>query len=220
MIVIGLTGSIGMGKSSAGAMLEYLGVPVHDSDKSVHALLFWDSPAWPALKAKFPYFQYPQIYRSRWSWSLWRNGFSPVWRYIDRKALGKVVFGNDEERTKLESVLHPFVREAQEKFIKTQQALGVKIVALDIPLLFETGAENRVDYVITVHAPGFIQRARVLSRPGMDIKKFRAILDSQMPSGEKCVRSDFVLQSGLGKAYMMKELRKILRSIQEQQKVA
>jgi dephospho-CoA kinase len=215
MIVIGLTGSIGMGKSAAGAMLESLGVPVHDSDRAVHALLFWDSPAWGALKAAFPYYKYPQIYRTRWSWGLWRNGFSPIWRFIDRKALGKVVFAKDEDREKLEAVLHPFVQEGQRRFIAAQRAKGLKIVALDIPLLFETGAENRVDVTITVTAPAFIQHARVLARPGMTPKKLSSIMQRQMPDGEKRARSDFVVHSGLGRAQMMKELKQALIIIRE-----
>ncbi len=220
MIVIGLTGSIGMGKSAAGAMLEKLGVPVHESDRTVHALLYWDSPAWKAITTAFPYYKYPQIYKNRWSWHLWKAGFSPIWRVIDRGALAKVIYANDEDREKLESVLHPYVREAQRKFIHGQQMKGRKIVALDIPLLFETGAEDRVDYTITVSAPAHVQHARVLARPGMDAKKLSAILQRQMPDGEKRALSDFVVHSGLGRAQMMKELKQVLHTIREQHKAA
>lgn len=213
MIVIGLTGSIGMGKSSAGAMLEYLGVPVHDSDKSVHALFYWDSPAWKDLKAAFPYHKYPQIYRERWAWALWKNSFSPWWRYIDRKALGKIVFSDEAERLKLEAITHPFVQQKQREFIHAQRQAGKRMVALDIPLLFETGAQNRVDYTVCVTAPAHVQKQRVLARPGMSEEKFHAILARQMPDAEKRARSDYIVHSGLGRAHMMKDVRGVLADI-------
>lgn len=215
MIVLGLTGSLGMGKSTASAMLERLGIPVHDADAEVHNLLCYDSPAWPALAAAFPYFQYPQIYGKKWSWRRWWDGFSPWWRHINRQALGKIVFAKEEEREKLETILHPLVQQAQVKFIDTQRSMGRKMVALDIPLLFETGAEARVDYTITVSAPLHIQQARALERPGMDIEKFKAVLARQMPDGEKCARSDFVVHSGLGHAQMMKELKMVVAKIRK-----
>lgn len=217
MIVIGLTGSIGMGKSTAGAMLEALGVPVHDSDAEVHRLLRRSSPAWAAFAAAFPYFEYPQVYRRKWSWARARR-FLPPWEHgIDRAALGRIVFADEAARRRLEAVLHPFVQEAQRAFIKRQKALGRRMVALDIPLLFETGAEMRVDYTIAVTAPPHIQQARVLARPGMSRGKFRSILESQMPDGEKRARADFVVHSGLGRAYMMREMKNVLHTIREKQ---
>lgn len=220
MIVIGLTGSIGMGKSTAGSMLRTLNVPVYESDAVVHELLRSNSPAWPALNSAFPYFSYAQIYTKQWGLKFWRSFFVSRQREINRAALGKLVFTNEAEREKLEAVLHPFVQKAQVEFIKAQARMGRKIIALDVPLLFETGAENRVDYTITISAPAHIQAARVLDRPGMDAQKFSAILQRQMPDGEKCARSDFVVHSGLGRAHMMKELKKILSIIQVREKAA
>jgi dephospho-CoA kinase len=219
MIVIGLTGSIGMGKSMAGSMLRTLGVPVHESDVAVHELLRNGSPAWPALNAAFPYFSYPHIYKKEGAWKFWRTGSKAAKREINRTALGNIVFANAAEREKLEAVLHPFVQQKQNEFIKSEAAKGRKIVALDIPLLFETGAETRVDYTMTVSAPPHVQEARVLSRPGMTVQKFAAILQRQMPDGEKCARSDFVVHSGLGRAHMIKELKQILLTIRERQRI-
>ena len=131
--------------------------------------------------------------------------------------LGALVFDNEDEREKLEGILHPLVCIAQDAFVKEQRSAGHKIVALDIPLLFETGAEVRCDYTVNISAPEFVQQARVLSRPGMDEKKLGAILKRQMPDGEKCVRADFIVHSGLGRAQMMKELKGILYIIENGQ---
>ncbi len=204
MIVIGLTGSIGMGKTTAAEMLTRLGVPVHDSDFEVHGLLMRGSAAWKDLRKAFPFFLYPQIYK-------FRGG-------INRKNLGRLVFANKKDREKLESILHPQVRIAQDRFISDHRRMGNDIVALDIPLLFETGAEKRVDTVINISAPAYIQEKRVLSRPGMTQDKFRAILQTQMSDGEKCARADFVVHSGLGRAQMMKELKAVLVKIKKQHK--
>ena len=204
-----------MGKSTAGSMFEYLGVPVHDADAEVHKLLRFGSEAWFALAAVFPYFSYPQIYGRKNFW----NPLKDTQRFLKRKALGRIVFEKDEEREKLEAVLHPFVRKAQDEFINTQRGLGRDMAVLDIPLLFETGADARVDYTINISAPDFIQAARVLSRPGMTQEKFGAILNRQMPDGEKSIRADFVVHSGLGRATMMKELKTVLVKIRELQDV-
>ena len=208
MIVVGLTGSIGMGKSTAATMLKKLGIPVHEADVEVHALLAPGSRAYRAVAAVFPYFEHPQIYGRKN-----KNGV----RIINRKKLGTVVFDNDKKRKKLEGILHPLVRDAQNKFIRAQKNMGCKIAVLDIPLLFETGGETRVDYIIVVTAPSYIQRARVLARPGMSDKKFRAILKRQMPDREKRRRADYVVQSGLGRAQMMKELKSVLQDIRKKQ---
>jgi dephospho-CoA kinase len=209
MIVIGLTGSIGMGKSVAAAMLRKEGVPVHEADAEVHELLRPRGKGAKRVAMLFPYAGYPEIYGRRNA-----QGIRP----ISRAGLGKLVFHNEKNRRALEKILHPLVREAQSAFIREAKAKGKKIVALDIPLLFETGRENTVDYTIVVTAPKFLQRERVLARPGMDEKKFRAILKTQMPDSEKRARADYVVHSGLGRAPMMKELKAVLRDIKERNK--
>ncbi len=213
MIVIGLTGSIGMGKSMAGSMLQYLGVPVHDADACVHELLQHNSPAWRAFTVAFPYFSHPQIYGRKWSFSAWVNGTSPWRRFIKRDALGKLVFQDDALRARLEGVLHPFVWASQQEFLRKQGRSGCDVAALDVPLLFETGADMYVDYIINISAPGFIQRARVLRRPGIDEDRMHALLKQQMSNGEKSARADFIVHSGLGRGYMMKALKSILSTL-------
>ncbi|MFK7838972.1 MAG: dephospho-CoA kinase [Bdellovibrionales bacterium] len=211
MIVIGITGSIGMGKSTAAGMLNTMGIPVHDSDAEVHRILSSDEQARLALAAQFPFYKYFSIYGRKN-----KNGT----RGFNRKRLGKLVFENSIEREKLERILHPLVRKSQNEFMRIQKNAGADIVALDIPLLFETGAEQNIDYAITVSAPAFIQKERVMSRPNMTEKKFQAILERQMPDDEKCARADFVIPSGLGKAKMMQSLKEIiynLRNIEEEQ---
>lgn len=208
MITIGLTGSIGMGKSTAADMLARLSVPVHDSDAQVHNLLSTNGEARMAIAATFPYFKYFSIYG--------RKDKSGI-RIIDRKKLGALVFKKPNERKKLEAILHPLVKKSQNDFIKTQRAAGRDLIAFDIPLLFETGAEQNLDYVITVSAPAFIQAQRVLARPNMTANKFQAILKTQMPDGEKCARADYVLPTGLGRAHTMKKLKQILLDIRKSQ---
>ncbi len=206
MIIIGLTGSIGMGKSTVATMLQQLGVPVHDSDAQVHELLEKDKVTRAAIAAQFPYLQYFSIYG--------RKGKDGN-RSINRKKLGKLVFANPKERKKLESILHPLVQKAQSDFIRVQRNAGREMIVLDIPLLFETGADKRVDTTIAVSAPAFIQAARVLSRPNMDPSKFANILKTQMPDAEKCARADYILPTGLNRAHTMRELKKILARIRE-----
>ena len=190
-----------MGKSTAAAMLETMKIPTHDSDVAAHHFLHNDEQTRVALAAQFPYFEYSEIYGKKN-----KNGIRP----FDRKKLGKLVFEKPEEREKLEKILHPQVQKAQNEFIRKHRNMGADIVALDIPLLFETGADQRVDYTITISAPAFIQKTRVLSRPNMNEEKFDNILKTQMSDAEKCARADFVVPSGLGKAHMMKELKKII----------
>ncbi|GJL86272.1 MAG: dephospho-CoA kinase [Micavibrio sp.] len=200
MIVIGLTGSIGMGKSTAAAMLQQLGVPVHEADAEVHELLGSEAQARVAVAAAFPYYEHPEIYDKKT-------------KAIKRAALGKIVFSDEKKREALENILHPFVHDAQNKFILKSKKMGQEIVALDIPLLFETGGDEFVDVTIVVSAPFHIQEKRVMERPGMDEKKFHTILERQMPDSEKCERADYVLPTGLGRAETMKDLKKILHEI-------
>jgi dephospho-CoA kinase len=192
MIVLGLTGSIGMGKSKAASMLKRLGVPVHDSDRAVHKALH-KGKAFEAVAKLFP--------------STLIDG------RIDRKTLGGIVFKDKAALKKLESILHPAAKDSQKKFVKSMQRLGKRAVALDIPLLFETGAEERVDYVICVTAPYAIQRRRVLARSNMNEEKFKSILASQMQDRKKRDLSDFVVQTGMGQALTYSQLRKILKTV-------
>ncbi len=204
MIVIGLTGSIAMGKSTIGGMMRNMKIPVHESDVAVHALLKPDSEARPAIAAAFPYFDYPKIYNRKTG-------------EFNRKEFGEVIFGNDENKAILESILHPLVRKAQNEFIREYTLKGCKIACLDIPLLFETGAQERVDYTITVSAPPQIQKQRAMARPNMTEEKFEAILKSQMPDFEKCKRSDYVIKTGIGMAHSLKELKQIIADIREKE---
>ena len=196
-----------MGKSTAAGMLTRMNIPVHDSDAEVHRLLSNNEKARLALAAQFPFYKYFSIYGRKNKQGI---------RQFNRKKLGKLVFDNPKEREKLEKILHPLVRKAQDEFIRIHRNMGADIVALDIPLLFETGAEERVDYTIVVSAPAFIQQERVLSRPNMTTKKFESILKTQMSDAEKCARADFVVPSGLGKAQTMKALKKIIHDLRHQ----
>lgn len=193
MIIIGLTGSIGMGKSTCGAMLEQCGVPVHESDHAVHDLLSGDDETIDAVIDAFPSLSRP----------------------INRADLGAIIFHDKDKREMLESILHPRVQDRQNAFIKAQRAKGLKIVALDIPLLFETSAETRTDYTAVASAPFHIQSTRVLNRPDMTEDKFANILARQMPDSEKRKRADFILPTGLGKAETMKAIKKMLAAIKE-----
>jgi dephospho-CoA kinase len=180
MIILGLTGSIGMGKTTAAKMLRDIGVPVHCSDDAVHDALNKGGKAVSAVSQAFP------------------AAYDKKSDSIDRKKLGKIVFEDDKKRAALEAILHPLVRESQDAFIKEQKKHGTSIVCLDIPLLYETGAEARTDYVMVVSAPKAVQKQRVLARPDMTEDKFEAILKTQLSDKEKRKRADFVIPTGVG----------------------
>jgi dephospho-CoA kinase len=190
-------------------MLASMKIPVHEADDEVHRLLGPGGKAAEAIAAAFPYFEYPQIYGEKL-----KSGA----RSIRRGALGQVVFYDDQKRLRLEKILHPLVREAQGEFIRKHRNIGSPVVVLDIPLLFETGGENLVNYTLVVTAPYEVQRRRVMERPNMDEAKFNAILSRQMPDGEKCARADFVIHTGLGRAYTMRELKQALAAIKKKEK--
>lgn len=190
MIVLGLTGSIGMGKSTAASALRQMGVPVHDADASVHRLMNHSGAAVGFIEAAFP--------------------GTALEGAIDRKELGRRVFADDAELKRLESILHPMVREQERIFLRTAQARGHLVVVLDIPLLYETGGEKRCDAVIVVTAPKFLQYQRVLRRPGMSRQRLDEILSKQIPDAEKRARADFVVQTGLGKRASRLALARIL----------
>lgn len=195
MIVIGLTGSIGMGKTTAANMLRVMGCPVHEADRAVHDILAGDGAAIHAVAMTFP------------------EAYDRTKNAIDRSKL-RAALGDDPEKWQaLEDILHPLVVASEMKFLRDAKNKGAAIAVLDIPLLFETGAEARLDYTICVTAPPFIQRQRVLSRSGMTEEDFAFRLSRQMPDVEKRARADFVVQTGLGRAHTGQALRKILRSL-------
>ena len=193
MIVLGLTGSVGMGKSTAAAMLRRLGVPVHDSDAEVHRLLGPRGRAVAAVAEAFP--------------------SAHQGNRIDRPTLGRLVFGDAAALKRLESILHPQVRASQARFLAAARRRRAPVVVLDIPLLFETSGERRVDGVIVVSAPTWLQRARVLRRPGMTEARLASILAQQMLDNEKRRRARWVVPTGLGKALTLRRLKEILEEV-------
>jgi dephospho-CoA kinase len=193
MIVLGLTGSIGMGKSTAARMFRRLNIPVHDADAAVHRLMGKGGHAVAAIQAAFP--------------------GTVVAGRVDRPALGAKVFGHPAELRRLESILHPLVQAEAQRFIRRQRARRRKMVVLDIPLLFETGGERRCDAVIVVSAPRFLQQARVLARPRMTAARLAEIEALQMPDRDKRRRADFVIETGLGHRPALARLQGILRQV-------
>jgi len=176
MIVLGLTGSIGMGKSTTAKMFAEAGVPVHDSDEAVHHL--YAGKAAPLVEAAFP--------------------GTTVAGVVDRARLGARVLGDTAALKRLEAIIHPLVRADADAFLSRHRTAGESIAVLDIPLLFETGGRGRVDKVVVVTAPAEIQRARVLARPGMTEAKLDSILAKQVPDAEKRRLADFVIDTGNG----------------------
>lgn len=191
MIRIGLTGSIGMGKSTTAKMFAAEGVPVHDADATVHAL--YSGRAAPLIEAAFP--------------GTVSDG------KVDRTLLSPHVLGKPEAMKKLEVIVHPLVREEEQLFLQRARADHRRIVMLDIPLLFETGGEARVDVVVVVTADAQVQRDRVLARPGMSEDRFEAILAKQMPDAEKRRRAHFLVDTGRGMEAAKWQVRAILKAL-------
>jgi dephospho-CoA kinase len=189
--IVGLTGSIGMGKSTAAAMLKRMRVPVFDADAAVHAFLAPGGAAVAPVAQAFP--------------GVARNGG------IDRKALGAKVFGNKAELARLEAILHPLVGQAERRFLARAQAARRRLVVLDVPLLFETGGDRRCDTVMVMWAPPFLQRDRVLKRPGMNAARFAFVRAQQTSDRDKRRRADVLVPSGLGRAVTWRRLRQALR---------
>jgi len=198
MIVIGITGSIGMGKSTAAEMLRDLIIPVHDSDATVHFLLAPKGKAVAAVGEKFPD-------------ALKTDAAGEP--YIDRKILGRSVFSDRHKKKYLEDILHPLVWEASDRFIAEMKKNGHPIVALDVPLLFETGGEKRVDVTLCVSAPKEIQKQRVLARPGMTSEKFDRIVAGQMPDAEKRKRADYVIETDKDFEDVRRQLAQVVEKI-------
>ena len=190
MFIIGLTGSIAMGKTTTARLFAEAGVPVHDADAAVHKL--YEGEAAGLIEAAFP--------------GATRDG------KVDRAALGKQVVGNPPALQRLEEIVHPLVRAAETKFLSNAEAQGAPIVVLDIPLLFETGGDSRVDATVVVSAPAEMQRARVLER-GVSLERLEALLGRQMPDAEKRRRADFVVDSAQGVEHARDQVRQILAAV-------
>lgn len=193
MIVLGLTGSIAMGKSTAHRMLKDLGVPVHDADAAVHRLFARGGAAVAPLEEAFP--------------GVVVDGA------VDRARLSAHVMNDTEAFHRLEGIVHPLVRQAEHAFMARQRLARAPLVAVDVPLLFETGGEARCDAVAVVSAPLFLQRLRVMKRPGMTEEKMQAILARQMPDAQKRRRADYVIPTGLGRALTRRRLAGIVRDL-------
>ena len=193
MIVLGLTGSIAMGKSEVANIFRSLGVPVFDSDAEVHQLYSSGGAAVAPIGKLFP--------------------AAIVDGAVDRRILSKVVLENPQALRLLESVVHPLVRNSQVDFLDECGIAGAKMAVLDIPLLFETGRENEVDVVVVVSAPPEIQRARALQRPGMTAEKLDQILTRQLPDAQKRANADFIVDTSRSIDDTATQLRAIIAAL-------
>lgn len=192
MLVVGLTGSIGMGKSAAAAHFAARGVPVLSADAEVHRL--YAGEAAPLIEVAFP--------------DVVQGG------KVDRQRLARAVAGSPAKLAALERIVHPLVVAAELAFLRAEEARGAKLAVLEIPLLFETGAQDRCDVIIVVSAPSGVQKARVLARPGMTEEKLAQLLRRQLPDAEKRARADYVVDSGTSLGDMHRQIDNILESLQ------
>ena len=193
MMVLGLTGSIGMGKSTTLAMFAEAGVPTYSADAAVHAL--YENEAVPLIESAFP--------------GTVANG------KVDREKLSRAVLGNREQLARLEAIVHPLVRIKELEFIKAARKSGARLAVVDIPLLFETGGEKRVDKIAVVSAEPDVQRQRVLARPGMSEAKLDAILARQMPDADKRAKANYIINTGNGLEPARAAVRAIIKSVTE-----
>ncbi len=191
MFILGLTGSLGMGKSATAKMFADEGVPVHDADAVVHHL--YEAEAVPLIEAAFP-------------------GTTADGK-VDRDKLSRQVLGDAAAIKRLESIVHPLVGAARDRFLAEAERKGAAVAVLDIPLLFETGGDTRCDAVVVVSAPADVQRSRSLDRPGMTEQKFAAILAKQLPDAEKRARADFVVDTSKGFEAARAQVRDILTRV-------
>ena len=190
-LVLGLTGSIGMGKSTVAGMFAELGIPVFDADAAVRRLQGPGGALIEPIEAAFPGTTGP-------------NG-------VDREKLGAAVFDDPAALARLEAIVHPAVRAAREDFLHGHS--GTRLVVFDIPLLFEKGGADEVDAIAVVSAPSEVQRARVLARPGMTAERFEDILSLQMPDTEKRVRADHVIDTGTTMAETRSEVARLVEKL-------
>jgi dephospho-CoA kinase len=186
-----LTGSLGMGKSTAAKFFAEEGIPVHDSDAAVHAL--YEGETVPLIEAAFP--------------------GSVTGGKVDRAKLAGMVLNDNAALARLEAIVHPLVTASRERFLTEAQAKGVPVVVLDVPLLFETVAQSSCDAVVVVSAPPDLQRQRALQRPGMTDEKFAALMAKQMPDAEKRRRADFIVDSSKDFEHTRAQIREILRRV-------
>ncbi len=198
MFILGLTGSIGMGKTATAKMFAEEGVPVQDADAAVHAL--YEGKATPLIEAAFP-------------------GTTADGK-VDRVKLGTMVIGKPEAMAKLEKIVHPLVAQERDGFLADAEMAGADVVVLDIPLLYETGSDINCDAVVVVSAPAEVQRARVLARPGMTEERFAAILAKQMPDADKRARADFIVDTSQGFDAARQQVREILAKVRKMHKDA
>ena len=195
MKIIGLTGGIGMGKSTASATFRRHRVPIFDADQTVHELQAVGGRAVRPIEAAFP--------------GTTQNGS------VDREALRRAVLGNPAALKVLERIVQPLVRDAEKRFLSAARRAGKSLVVLDIPLLLETCGEKRVDLVVVVSAPAAVQAARVMRRPGMTRERLAAIRARQMPDAVKRRRADVVIHSGLSRYFAVAAIRRLLRRLRE-----
>lgn len=191
-IILGLTGSIGMGKSTVAGMMRELGVPVFDADAAVHELQGPGGALLPAIEAEFPGTTGP-------------NG-------VDRQKLGAAVFGDSEKLKRLEGIVHPAVATMRSGFLRDNA--DAPLIVFDIPLLYEKGGQQGLDAVAVVSAPAADQRQRVLARPGMTVEKFEQILALQVPDAEKRARADFVIDTGTSLTQTRNQVAGIVRTLE------
>lgn len=191
MFVLGLTGSLGMGKSTTAGFFAELGIPVHDADATVHRL--YKGEAVPVIEAAFP--------------------GTTAGGEVDREKLARRVLNDSAAIKKLEGIVHPLVRAAEERFLADAESKRARVAVLDIPLLFETGGDRRCDAVVVVSAPEEVRRARIFERPGMTDQKYAAIAANQMPDAEKRKRADFVVDTSKGFDAARAQVREILTRI-------
>ncbi|MGD0191916.1 MAG: dephospho-CoA kinase [Rhizomicrobium sp.] len=193
--LIGLTGSIGMGKTATANMFARLGIPVYDADAAVHRLYERGGAAVEEIARAFP----GSVSDGR----------------VDRGRLGAMVADDRDAFRKLEGIVHPLVAREQQEFLNTLAADGADIAVLDIPLLFESGGHARMDAVVVVSAPGHVQRERVLARPGMTEERLNAILAKQMPDAEKRAQAHFVVETDKGLDHAFEQVKNIVKALQE-----
>ena len=195
MIVLGLTGSIGMGKTTTARMFADEGVPVHDADAAVHALYAKGGAAVRPIEEAFP--------------------AAVTQGAVDRQVLAGEIAGKPDALARLEAIVHPLVARSRDDFLREARRAGADVVVLDVPLLFETGGHEGLDAVVVVSAPAHVQRQRVMERPGMTPEKLETLIGRQIPDARKRERADFVVDTGQGLDHARAQVRQILATVKD-----